>query len=72
MKIKLVENETVQETLEAAKNALQGLMNKRRKSVRDKLVIEYLRTFINNPTSANCLLLTCGRADEMIRKEEMQ
>ena len=72
MKIPLVKDEALKKGIEEAKNELQRLMNKRRKTIKDKLVIEYLRTFIDNPTPVNCLLLECGRADEMKRKEETE
>lgn len=71
--MKIVEDTVVQETLEWAKGELEALNKRKRKlSVKSALVKEYLRTFINNPTAGNYVLMSCGRADEMKRKEETQ
>ena len=69
-KIAIDEPEVLRRTVEDAKAALDCLKNKKKKSRADLLSIEYLRTFINNPTRLNYILLSCGRADEMKRKEE--
>ena len=69
-KIAIVEPEIVKQAVISAKDALQYLKDKKKKSRVDFLLMEYLRTFINNPTRLNYILLSCGRADEMKRKEE--
>ena len=66
-------DKVVQETLEWAKGELEELNKRKRKlSVKTALVKEYLRTFINNPTTENYVLMCYGRANEMKRKEEME
>lgn len=69
-KIPLVDQEALERFVKDAKEELEYLRNKKRKTRPDFLSMEYLRTFINNPTPVNYILLSCGRADEMKRKEE--
>ena len=66
----LVEPEALKRTVKDAEEALKLLRSKGKKTNKDLLLIEYLRTFINNPTRLNYILLSCGRAHEMKRKEE--
>ena len=68
--VKLVADNDVLQAKEEAKKALEKLNKKRKMSTKDKLCREYLRTFVNNPTSINYVLMSCGRADQMKRKEE--
>lgn len=69
-KIELVAPEALKKMIEDAEEALKFLRDKRKKTKNDLLSIEYLRTFVNNPTPVNYIFLTCGRTDEMRRKEE--
>lgn len=68
--IPLVEENTMAHGVKEAKQELQRLREKKKLTKDDKLIIEYLKTFIGNPTPMNYILLSCGRADEMRRKEE--
>ena len=69
-KVTLVDQEVIEAFLACSKTELEGLKKKKRKTKTDFLVIEYLKTFIMNPTPMNYILISCGRADEMKRKEE--
>lgn len=69
-KIPLVDPEVLRQAVINAEDALKYLKEKKKNSKADFLIMEYLRTFINNPTPVNYILLSCGRADEMKRKEE--
>ena len=66
----LVEPEALKRTVKDAEEALKLLRSKGKKTNKDLLLIEYLRTFVNNPTPVNYILMSCGRTDEMKRKEE--
>ena len=70
-KIALVDEGLLENAVEAAKKELERLNNKKRKTRLDHLCREYLRTFTGNPTPLNYILMSCGRADEMKRKEEL-
>lgn len=66
----LVDPEALKRTVKDAEEALKLLRSKGKKTNKDLLSIEYLRTFVNNPTPVNYILMSCGRTDEMKRKEE--
>ena len=51
MKIPLVEPETLKQAVISAKDSLQHLRDKKKKSRADFLSMEYLRTFINKRKS---------------------
>ncbi len=69
-KVALVEEGLLEKAKEEAIVMLAQLQKKHRKTNKDRLMIEYLKTFIGNPIPVNYVLLTCGRADEMKRKGE--
>lgn len=69
-KIPLVDSEVLRQAVINAEDALKYLKEKKKKSRADFLSMEYLKTFIGNLTPVNYILLSCGRADEMKRKEE--
>ena len=69
-KVMLVAPDVLKQVVEQAKDALKYLRGKKKPTRLDRLSMEYLRTFINNPTRLNYILLSCGRAHEMKRKEE--
>lgn len=66
----LVDPEVLKRTVKDAEEYLKLLRGKGKKTNKDRLSIEYLRTFVNNPTPVNYILMSCGRTDEMKRKEE--
>lgn len=70
-KIPLVKPEVLKQAVAHAQSAFKYLKEKKKKSKADYLSMEYLKTFIGNPTPVNYVLLSCGRAYEMKRKEEI-
>ena len=55
--VELVNPELIESTLKSAKEALKFLREKKKKTKNDLLSIEYLRTFVNNPTPINYIFL---------------
>lgn len=70
--IPLVTEELLNQVIEWIKAEIEHLKKKKRKSKADLLLLEYAKTFLNNPTPVNYILMSCGRADEMKRKEEIE
>lgn len=58
--VSLVEEGLLEKAVEEAKAMLEKKSTK-------KLMKEYLKTFIGNPTPFNYICFTCGRAEEMKR-----
>ena len=69
-KVALVEEGLLEKAKEEAIVMLDQLQKKNRKTNKDRLMIEYLKTFIGNPIPVNYICFTCGRVDEMKRKGE--
>jgi phage host-nuclease inhibitor protein Gam len=73
-KVSLVNEEYAAQLLKDATNELAVLNEKIKKSRltnKDKLMREYLRTFVANPSPVNMILLMSGRLEDMKRINEV-